>query len=129
MNVYGVNQIAQELGCSPITIRRILRQHSDFPAKKLPGIETYEFNVADCKNWWKQHKGSSERTEIPSNAVQQNELARKLGVSTRMIQIWRQKGLEATKIMDGTVWIDLEKARSWFRKQSDERTKAYAEKI
>lgn len=129
MMAYGLKAIAKELGCSQITIGRMMKQHTDFPAKMLPDINTYVFDVTKCKKWWSENRGERLHKQAPTNAIQMSEFARVLGVSSRMVLVWRQKGLEAEKLIDGTVWIELDKARDWFQKQNDPRTKAYALKF
>ncbi|OMD44021.1 hypothetical protein ACDZ28_09080 [Paenibacillus sp. RS8] len=129
MMAYGLKAIAKELGCSQNTIGRMMKKHADFPVKKLPDINTYAFDVGKCKKWWSENRSEKSSNQAPDNAMQMSQFARVLEVSSRMVLVWRQKGLEAEKLIDGTVWIDLEKARKWFRKQNDERTKAYAYKF
>lgn len=129
MMVYGVNRIARELGCSSLTIRRIIHRHPDFPAKKLVGLGTYEFNVDECKAWWEKNRSEGKQAAIPPHSLQQSKMAEKLGVSLRLVLVWRQNGLKVEKLADGTVWVNMDEARQWFLKQGDKRTRAYAEKI
>ncbi|MDF9839061.1 MULTISPECIES: hypothetical protein [unclassified Paenibacillus] len=129
MLVYGVNRIAKVLGCSPITVRRIISKHEDFPFNWLSDIGTFEFNTDACQEWWDTHRNVVMKKQIPTNALQQSKFAQKLGVSTRLIAIWRQRGLPAEKLTDGSVWINRRTAKQWFLEQKDERTKFYAEKI
>lgn len=126
MLVYGVNTIAKELGCSQHSLRRIIQKHPEFPAKMLSDIGTYAFELEGCKEWWAKHRS---QTEIPTDAIQQNEFAQKLGVSKRMVLVWRQNGLEVEKLSDGTVWINIDVAKRWFQNRSDKRTRIYADKL
>ncbi|OMD61032.1 hypothetical protein [Paenibacillus odorifer] len=129
MIVYGVNRIAKILGCSPITVRRLISKHPDFPFNWLSDIGTYEFNTSACQEWWDTHRNAVMKEQIPINAFQQSKFAQKLGASTRLVAVWRHRGLPAVKLADGTVWINKDEAREWFLKQGDRRTRAYAEKI
>ncbi|MNC10540.1 hypothetical protein D3C75_581940 [compost metagenome] len=127
--VYGVKQIAKELGCSPLTIRRIIHRHPDFPAKKIEGLGTFEFSVEQCKLWWEKNRTKGNSKTIPANSMQQSKMAEKLGVSLRLVLVWRQNGLKTEKLADGTVWINVDEAREWFLKQEDERTQKHAQKL
>lgn len=129
MMLYGVKQIAKELGCSTLTIRRIIHRHSDFPAKKLEGLGTFEFNVEQCKVWWEKNRAKGNSKMIPANSIQQSKMAEKLGISLRLVLVWRQNGLKTEKLADGTVWINVDEAREWFLKQEDKRTQKHAEKL
>ncbi|MEK5416263.1 hypothetical protein [Paenibacillus sp. FSL L8-0708] len=72
---------------------------------------------------------TAKKQEIPSNALQQTKLAKKLIVSTRLISVWRNRGLPSEKMPDGTVWIDLDRVKEWLLEQKDERTKEHANKL
>ncbi|WP_310551327.1 hypothetical protein [Paenibacillus glufosinatiresistens] len=129
MIVYGVNAIAKELKCSAITVRRTIQKQSDFPVVFLAGLNTYAFDVDQCKEWWRGRCDTNGDQKFSEEALKHGEFARMLGVSNRLVLTWRNRGLASTRHTDGTVWIDLKKAQEWFKKQSDTRTQAYAQKI
>ncbi|MEK3747212.1 hypothetical protein NYE25_03110 [Paenibacillus sp. FSL E2-8871] len=129
MLVYGVNRIAKVLGCSPITVRRIISKHPEFPFNWLSDIGTYEFHTNSCQEWWDTHRNAVMKEQTPTNSFQQSKFAQKLGVSSRLVAVWRQRGLPAEKLADGSVWINRKNAKQWFLEQKDKRTQKHAHKL
>lgn len=131
--VYGVKSLSKELGFSQASLVRIIAKHRDFPKEKTTPRGPYRYVVRDCNAWLDNNRSITyplrKKPEILNDAINQNEVGQLLGVSRRLILIWRQQGLAFTKLSDGGVWFDKGTLKSWLQNRSNKRTRAYAEKL
>lgn len=131
--VYGVKSLSKELGYSQASLVRIIAKHPDFPKEKTTARGPYRFVVHEAIAWLDNNKNETyplrKKPVILNDAINQKDVVQLLGVSRRLILIWRQQGLDFTKLPDGGVWFDKGILKGWLQKRSNKRTRAYAEKL
>lgn len=131
--VYGVKSLSKELGYSHTSLLRIIAKYPDFPKEKTTARGPYRFDVHECNAWLDNKQNETvplrKKPVILNDAINQNEVVQILGISRRLVLIWRHQGLDFTKLPDGGVWFDKGILKGWLQNRSDKRTRAYAKKL
>ncbi|MEK5416265.1 hypothetical protein [Paenibacillus sp. FSL L8-0708] len=131
--VYGVKSLSKELGYSHASLVRIIAKHPDFPKEKTTPRGPYRFVVHEANAWLDNNQNETyplrKKPVLLNDAINQNEVVQLLGISRRLVLIWRQQGLDFTKLPDGGVWFEKHKLKVWLQNRSNRQTRAYAEKL
>ena len=130
MLIFSDEILANKLGTTVKTLRRVKKKNPDFPKVKVNGVRSNAYDEEKALGWWKEYSIDAYADELQSQKlIEQSELARTLEISKRLILNWRNNGLNYKKLGDGSVLFDVNELKFWLLNRNDQRTRAYADKI